>query len=419
MTSSLKRAFVIVIDAFGCGAMPDAEAFSDSLNVNTLGSIDREATSLSLPNLERLGLGHIIPLKQVKAVEHPIGSYGKMAERSIGKDTTTGHWEMAGIYLDKPFPTYPDGFPPEVVDAFLQATGCEKILGNIPASGTAIIESLGAEHLETGHPIVYTSADSVWQIAAHVDKIPLDTLYLWCEKAREVLRGEHEVSRVIARPFEGEPGAFKRIGGSRKDYAVLPPTQTALTQAKKLGAPVVAVGKIEDIFCADGVTHSIHTNSNAHGLSVTEELIQNTLDLNTLDLNQKTLDDYAHPDKQFIFINLVETDMNYGHRRDVEGYARALEAIDHPLGRFIDQLGEGDLLLITADHGCDPTAPGSDHTREYVPILLYNKTLGANNLGTRESFADVGKTVLNWLELPTDSLPGTNMVDELQQLTTV
>ncbi len=408
--SHLKRVFVIVIDAFGVGAMPDAENFSDSLSCSTLGNIDRHAEQLRLPTLEKLGLGHVIPLSQLKAVDSPLGSYGKMAERSIGKDTTTGHWEMSGIYLDIPFPTYPDGFPDELVNQFVSETGCGQILGNKPASGTAIIEELGEEHLKTGFPIVYTSADSVWQIAAHVDKVPLETLYLWCEKARSILCGEHEVSRVIARPFKGQPGSFKRIGASRKDYAVSPPGMTALARVKNEGGIVLGVGKIEDIFAQDGITHSIHTDSNAHGLAVLSELVTRNLPLDELDVAQRTLGQYAKADKQFVFANLVETDMNYGHRRDVEGYARALETIDESLKGLVENLGGDDLLMITADHGCDPTAPGSDHTREYVPILVYNKQLKPQNLGTRSSFADVGRTVLDWLELPSDGLPGEPLI---------
>ncbi len=405
-----KRVFVIVIDALGIGAMPDAEKFSDSLSCSTLGNIDKHASQLNLPTLEKLGLGHIVPLKQVKTVDSPLGSYGKMSERSIGKDTTTGHWEMAGIYLDIPFPTYPDGFPEGLVNQFIEETACGQILGNKPASGTAIINELGAQHLETGFPIVYTSADSVWQIAAHVDKVPLETLYLWCEKAREILCGEHEVSRVIARPFEGAVGAFKRIGASRKDYAISPPRTTALARVRTEGGVVLGVGKIEDIFAKDGITHSIHTDSNAHGLKVLSDLVNQKISLDSLDLSKKNLGTYSQGDKQFIFANLVETDMNYGHRRDVEGYAKALEAIDESLEAFVADLGDEDLLMITADHGCDPTAPGSDHTREYVPILLYNKKLKGQNLGTRKSFADVGQTVLNWLDIPAENIPGESML---------
>lgn len=409
-----RRVFVIVIDAFGVGGLPDAPEYGDSVAFNTLGGIDREATTLSLPNLEKLGLGNLFPLKQVKAVDEPLGSYGKMSEFSKGKDTTTGHWEMAGIYLTTPFPTYPGGFPPEIVDRFITETGVEGILGNIPASGTTIIEELGDKHLETGWPIVYTSADSVFQIAAHTgpeSKVTLQDLYFWCEKAREILDGEHKVSRVIARPFNGTVGSFKRVGGDRRDYAVLPFEKTTLTRVKDQGGVVVGIGKIEDIFCFDGITHTLHTGNNTDGLRATEQLIRGELSLDEISYEKKPLSDYPNADKQFIFVNLVDTDSVYGHRRDVDGYARALMQIDENLGRMLNDLGQNDLLMITADHGCDPTAPGSDHTREYVPILLYNKRLPGRNLGIRESFADVGRTTLAWLNLEANGQRGNSLLE--------
>jgi phosphopentomutase len=412
---SAKRVFVIVIDAWGVGALPDAAEYGDSQSFNTMGNIDQHADRLQLPNLEKLGLGNILPLSRVKAQEKPLASYGKMSEFSRGKDTTTGHWEMAGIYLNVPFPTYPDGFPPDVLERFKQETGIQNILGNKPASGTEIIKELGMQHLETGDPIVYTSADSVFQIAAHIgpeSKVDLKTLYFWCEKAREILDGEHKVSRVIARPFEGQnPDNFKRIGKDRRDYAVLPPEATVLNRIRDMGGLVIGVGKIEDIFCFSGLTHSIHTGSNPEGITVTEALAAGTQDLDALSLEKKALCAYNQPDKQFIFVNLVETDSNYGHRRDVNGYARALEQFDAGLGRILEQLGKDDLLMISADHGCDPTAPGSDHTREYVPILLYNKAMPGRNLGIRESFADIGKTTLAWLGLEDPQQRGRNMLE--------
>jgi phosphopentomutase len=351
----------------------------------------------------------------VKAQDKPLGSYGKMAEYSRGKDTTTGHWEMAGIYLDIPFPTYPDGFPPEIVDRFKQETGVKNILGNKPASGTKILEELGMEHLETGDPIVYTSADSVFQIAAHIgpeSKIDLATLYQWCEKAREILDGPHKVSRVIARPFIGNsPDTFKRVGKDRRDYAVLPPEATVLNRIREAGALVVGIGKIEDIFCFSGLTHTIHTGSNPEGIEVLSKIVRNEQNLDALSLDKKVLSDYSKADKQFIFVNLVETDSNYGHRRDVNGYARSLEQFDAGLGEILNQLGEDDLLMISADHGCDPTAPGSDHTREYVPIMMYSPSLPARNLGIRESFADIGKTTLAWLGLEDPAQRGRNMLE--------
>jgi phosphopentomutase len=407
---NLKRVFVLVVDAWGVGALPDAPDYQDSLAFNTMGSIDKHAKSLSLPNFERLGLGNILPLNRVKPQENPLASFGKMSERSRGKDTTTGHWEMAGIYLDIPFPTYPNGFPKDLVDQFITESGCGNILANKPASGTAILDELGEEHLRTGYPIVYTSADSVFQIAAHIEKVPLATLYHWCEVARRLLDGEHRVSRVIARPFTGTPGKFSRVGGDRRDYAVPPPGITTLARLKEQGAVVVAIGKIEDIFCQVGVTHSLHTHGNTHGLSVVEDLIQGKVPLNQLSLEGKPLCDYLHADKQFIFVNLVDTDMNFGHRRDIDGYAQALEEVDAALGRYLEMLTEDDLLMISADHGCDPAAPGSDHTREYVPILMYQKGRPGVNLMIRESFADLGQTVLDFLKMPNDGLPGVSLL---------
>lgn len=393
-----KRVFVIVIDSLGVGALPDAGLYNDSPSVNTLGNIDARVERLSLPALESLGLGHILSMRHVEPVLDPAGFYGKMAERSPGKDTTTGHWEMMGICLDKPFPLYPEGFPTDLIQAFIEKTGCGGILGNTPASGTEIIALHGVEHLETGYPIVYTSADSVFQIAAHVKKVPLETLYHWCSVARELLRGEHEVSRVIARPFTGKPGAFERLGSDRRDYAISPPPGSCLERIQQRGGIVLGIGKIEDIFCSVGLTHSVHTKGNSHGLDVTGRMIRRELDLDSFSITNQPIRAY-NSEKQFIFTNLVDTDMKYGHRRDVLGYANALEEIDQALGDFIRWLEPGDLLMITGDHGCDPTAPGSDHTREYVPILMASSAFAAGgDLGVRESFADVGKTVLAWLQ---------------------
>ncbi|MBY0451304.1 MAG: phosphopentomutase [Cyanobacteria bacterium] len=413
MSLTERRVFVVVIDALGVGALPDAADYSDRPTDNTMANIDRVATSLKLPTLERLGLGNIIPLSKVEANPNAIGSWGKMAEHSQGKDTTTGHWEMAGIYLETPFPTYPKGFPPEIINAFIEKTGCQQILGNIPASGTEIIESLGPKQIETGYPIVYTSADSVFQIAAHVDVVSLETLYHWCEVAREILRGEHQVSRVIARPYQGRPGAFDRIGGDRRDYAVTPPLTNTLQRVTESGGLSIAVGKIEDIFCGVGVTHSIHTRGNTHGLAVTEALLTRKQDLDALSLMQSPPSGYQHSDRQFIFVNLVDTDMKFGHRRDVEGYARALEEVDESLSRFIANMTDADLLMITGDHGCDPTAPGSDHTREYVPIILYSPAYQGKNLEIRQSFADIGQTTLDWLGFSGDGMPGISMLKGL------
>ncbi|MEB3245954.1 MAG: phosphopentomutase [Vampirovibrionales bacterium] len=411
-----RRAFIIVIDALGVGAMPDAASYGDAPGANTLGSIDAHADRLHLPVMASLGLGHLFPMRHVPAVPAPTGAWGKMAERSKGKDTTTGHWEMMGMILDEPFPTYPEGFPPEVIEAFIAQTGCGGVLGNKPASGTQILDELGEQHLETGWPIVYTSADSVFQIACHVDKIPLETLYNWCHIARQILRGTHEVSRVIARPFTGaRAGQFKRLGDKRHDYAVLPPADNVLTRLQQAGVATIGVGKISDIFCAQGITHSLPTQSNAHGLAVTEQLITGPLgsNMSVRDEGALKLEALRHQ-PQLVFVNLVETDMNYGHRRDVDGYARALEAIDTALAHWLPLMQPDDLLMISADHGCDPTAPGSDHTREYVPLLCAGGNLSGQDLGTRATFADIGQTALKWLvpQLPElgKGLPGVAII---------
>jgi phosphopentomutase len=413
---SAKRVFIVVVDGWGVGALPDADRYGDLSTANTMGNIDQTVSGLTLPTFQKMGLGNLLPLQHVPAVKKPMASYGKMAERSDGKDTTTGHWEMAGIYLKTPFPTYPQGFPEDVLDAFKQATGVTEILGNCPASGTTIIEELGLQHLETGHPIIYTSADSVFQIAAHIgpeSRVTLAILYDWCEKARALLTGKHQVSRVIARPFEGTaPDNFTRVSKSRRDYAILPPAPTTLNHVEKAGGVVVGVGKIEDIFCFSGLTHSVHTGSNAEGIVAMNQLACGTLDLETLRLDDKPPGSFSAPDRQLVFVNLVETDSHYGHRRDVDGYARALEQVDAGLGTLISHLGADDLLLVSADHGCDPTARGSDHTREYVPVFLYNPQLLAQDLGIRESFADIGKTVLKWLDMDTPDQPGNSLLPD-------
>jgi phosphopentomutase len=398
MNTSPRRAFIMVIDALGVGAMPDAPDYNDSLECNTLGHIDKHCPQLNLPTLERLGLGHIIPLRHVSASAPPLAKVGKLAEHSIGKDTTTGHWEMAGIVLEKPFPTYPNGFPPDVVEAFLSQTGCTAILGNKPASGTRILDELGETHLKTGHPIVYTSADSVWQIAAHVDVIPLPELYRLCEVARELLRGEHEVSRVIARPFEGtKAGEFKRIGHARHDYAVEPPHQgNYLLAVQAAGVETIGIGKIKDIFCGVGIGYSLKSMDNSHGQALMQQLLEGSVPSDVWEEGAA-----PHPEKpQLIFNNLVETDMNFGHRRDVLGYGKALEAIDERLVDFINAMQPTDLLVITGDHGCDPTAPGSDHTREYTPYIAYSPGVEGGHVGTLQGFKHVGKACLEWLSVP-------------------
>jgi phosphopentomutase len=367
-----NRITLIVLDGAGIGAMPDAPEWGDA-GSDTFGHIC-ESRQLQLPNLRSLGLGNIRPLSGVPKIERPRGSYGKCALKSNGKDTTTGHWEMAGIILERAFPTYPNGFPQSVIDEFIAKTGVPGILGNIPASGTEIIKELGAEHVKTKKPIVYTSADSVFQIAAHEEVIPLARLYEICEIARDILRGEHEVGRVIARPFLGQPGSFYRTE-NRHDYAVPPPRENLLPLLSDNGLDVVSIGKIASIYDSEGVTQDLTAKNN-------EQSIDQTI---------KALQDET---RGLIFSNLVDFDMLYGHRRDTEGYARALEHFDSRWPEIEDAMREGDLLMITADHGNDPTYPGTDHTREYAPLLVYGKKAQAGvNLGTRSSLADIGRTI--------------------------
>ena len=372
MEPSFNRITLVVLDGAGIGAMPDAPAWGDA-GSDTLGHIC-ESRILNLPNLQGLGLGNIRPLAGVPAIASPRGGYGKCALKSNGKDTTTGHWEMAGIILERAFPTYPKGFPQALIDEFIARTHVPGILGNLPASGTEIIKDLGAEHVQTGKPIVYTSADSVFQIAAHEDVIHLDRLYEICEIARGMLRGEHEVGRVIARPFLGQPGSFYRTE-NRHDYAVPPPRENLLPLLSENGLDVVSIGKIASIYDSTGVTQDLTAKNN-------EQSIDQTIKA----LNDKT--------RGLIFSNLVDFDMLYGHRRDTEGYARALEHFDARWPEIENAMNEGDLLMITSDHGNDPTYPGTDHTREYAPLIVYGKKARrAVDLGTRESLSDIGRTI--------------------------
>lgn len=373
-----ERAILIVLDSVGAGALPDAARYGDE-GADTLGNLARWVGGLKLPNLARLGLGNIREISGVPAVAEPFGAYGRMAERSAGKDTTTGHWELAGVVLDQAFPVYPQGFPPEVIQAFEQATG-RRVLGNKAASGTAIIAELGEEHVRTGRPIVYTSADSVFQVAAHEEVIPVEELYRMCEAARRILVGPHGVGRVIARPFVGEPGRFERTE-RRRDFSLPPPEPTLLDRLTGAGIPVTGVGKIEDIFAGRGLTEAVHTRDNAEGLEITRRWLEKGEGL--------------------IFTNLVDFDMVYGHRNDVQGYAEALSRFDAFLPRLLEELREGDLLVITGDHGCDPTTKGTDHTREYVPVLAVGpRVKGGVDLGIRSTFADAGATVAEWLKGP-------------------
>ena len=367
-----NRVLLIVLDGAGIGAMPDAPEWGDA-GADTFGHI-LESRPVRLPNLQRYGLGNIRPLQSVPPLDGPVGSYGRCALRSNGKDTTTGHWEMAGIVLDRAFPTYPNGFPVPVIDRFIRETDVPGILGNIPASGTEIIKVLGEEHVKTHKPIVYTSADSVFQIAAHEEVIPLDRLYEICQIARRILDGEHKVGRVIARPFLGQPGAFYRTE-NRHDYAVPPPRENLLPALADEDLDVVCIGKIASIYDSLGVTQDLTAKNN-------EQSIDQTI---------KALNDST---RGLIFSNLVDFDMLYGHRRDTEGYAKALEHFDSRLPEIESAMRDNDVMMITADHGNDPTFRGSDHTREYAPLLVYGKnSLPGINLGTRSSLADIGQTI--------------------------
>jgi len=384
-----KRVIWIVLDSVGIGAMPDAAEFGDE-GSDTLGNIAKRK-KLRLPNLCGLGLANIKRLSGLQPAKNPEGAYGRCALASPGKDTTTGHWEMAGILLERPFPLYPHGFPPEVIEVFEAKIG-RKALGNKPASGTEIIEELGREHLRSGSPIVYTSADSVFQIAAHERVIPLDELYRICEITREILRGPHEVGRVIARPFEGEPGHFTRTP-NRKDFAVPPPPGMLLDKLSEQRVPVYSVGKIADIFLGRGIRESAKSKNNDDGM-------------------QKTMAAMAKQPNGLIFVNLVDFDQLFGHRNDVDGYAGALESFDRWLPSL--KLEQGDLLVLAADHGCDPTTPSTDHSREYTPLLVCGSRARTGvNLGTRATLADIGQTVAEIFG--TKIQAGTSFIEEIQK----
>ena len=383
-----KRAFLIVLDSVGIGAMPDAGDWGDE-GSHTLNSI-RNHPAFNCPNLEKFGLFNIDGLGEKNDSSRTC--YARMTESSKGKDTTIGHWEIAGIYSPKPLPTYPKGFPKELLDEFEKVTG-RGVLCNRPYSGTEVIKDFGEEHLKTGKLIVYTSADSVFQIAAHEDLVPVQTLYKYCEQARALLKGEHGVGRVIARPFTGAY-PFARTP-RRHDYSLTPPSDTMADILKEKGFDVISVGKIFDIFAGRGFTESYPTSNNEDGMD-------KTLDIAKRDFNG------------LCFINLVDFDMVYGHRNDVEGYARAMTAFDKRLGELLPLLKEDDLLIITADHGCDPATPSTDHSREYTPMLAYGEKIKKNvNLGTRDSFADIGSTVLEWFGLSSDGIYGQSFLKEI------
>ncbi len=392
MTPAVRRVFILVLDSLGVGELPDAVRFGDQ-GAHTLDHLVEAARGLDVPRLRALGLGNVPGVTALQPVAEPEAAYGRLAERSPGKDTSTGHWEMMGAVLEREFPTFPAGFPPAIIDPFLERTGLAGVLWNRPASGTEIIERFGPEHVASGEPIVYTSADSVFQVAAHEEHFGLERLYEVCRVAREIL-DPWGVGRVIARPFVGEPGSYQRTY-NRRDFSLLPPADTVLTRLVAAGVPVVGVGKIEDIFAGQGVTESVHTEGNADGMRATTRLAREL-------------------EHGLCFVNLVDFDMLFGHRRDAVGYRRALEEFDRDLVVFERALQDGDLVLITADHGNDPThVRNTDHTREYVPLLAWGPgfTRGVA-LGTRESFADVGATVAEALDVAWDGA-GRSFLGEL------
>ena len=386
----MKRIFLIVLDSFGIGAMPDSESFGD-VGVNTLAAC---ATSdkLHIPNMIAAGLGNIDGVSCLPKAEVPTGAYARLTEASMGKDTTIGHWEIAGVVSPNPLPTYPEGFPEEILKPFCEATG-RGYLANAPWSGTAVIDAYGDEHVKTGDLIVYTSADSVFQIAAHEEVVPPEELYKYCRIARDLLKGKHGVGRVIARPFVGTSGAYKRTA-NRHDFSLEPPAQTLPEAIKAAGKASIGVGKIHDIFAGRGLTEYVYNKSNADGMNHAAH--------------------YAAQDFEGLcFVNLVDFDMLFGHRRDIDGYAAALTEFDAWLGEFLPTLGADDLVMITADHGCDPAYTATtDHTREYVPLLILGKQVKPVNLGTRKSFADIAATVAQMLDISLDT-PGKSFAEEI------
>lgn len=389
--NDMKRIFLIVLDSFGIGALPDSERFGD-VGVNTLRACATSA-KLNIPNMIAAGLGNIDGVDCLPKTDAPTGACARLTEASMGKDTTIGHWEISGIISPNPLPTYPEGFPQEVLDAFEAATG-RGVLCNLPYSGTDVIRDYGNEHMETGKWIVYTSADSVFQVAAHEEVVPLPELYEACRKARQILRGKHGVGRVIARPFVGNPEEGFRRTSNRHDFSLEPPAQTMLDAVKGAGLDCLAVGKIHDIFAGHGDTEYVFNKSNADGMAHTDDFA-------------------ARRFNGLCFVNLVDFDMAFGHRRDIDGYASALSEFDAWLGSFLPKLGEEDILMITADHGCDPSYTATtDHTREYVPLLVLGKGVKPVNLGTRATFADIAATVTELLGVQY-STPGRSFAGEI------
>jgi phosphopentomutase len=374
-----KRAIVIIIDGVGVGELPDAEKYGDT-GSDTLGNLSRETGGLELPNLETLGLGCIHSINGVECIKDILASYGKLAELSPGKDSTTGHWEIGGLVLDKPFPTYPNGFPEEIINAFTKLTGLQ-VLGNYAASGTEIMKELGEEHLKSGKPIIYTSADSVFQIAAHDDVIPLKKLYELCQISRDLLQGKHAVARVIARPFIGKNREDFSRTKYRRDFSLKPIGKTLLNNLYNKQIPTIAIGKINDLYAYDGISVSIPTKTNAEGMKALSE----------------SLDNYS---SGYIMANLVDFDMLWGHRNDTSGFKKGLEHFDHWLGHFLIKLDKDDILIITSDHGNDPTTPSTDHSREYVPVLVYGEKIKKGvNIGIRKSFADCQATLAEYFSI--------------------
>lgn len=388
--TGIRCVTIIVLDSLGVGELPDADKYGD-IGSNTLANMARIVNGLKLPNMQKLGLGNILDVNGVPPVDTPLAAFGKAAEASAGKDTTTGHWEMSGVILDKPFPVFPHGFPPEIITSFEEKIG-RKTLANEVASGTEIMARLGEEHMKTGYPIVYTSADSVFQIAAHEDIISVEELYKMCRIAREMLAGPYAVGRVIARPFVGRPGEFKRTS-HRHDFSLPPIKPTLLDILKDNGMSVLAVGKINDIFAGKGITDMVHTENNMDGVDKTLEFIQR---------NERGL----------VFANLVDFDSAYGHRNDAQGYADALAEFDSRLPEIMSLISNDKLLVITGDHGCDPTTTSTDHSREYVPLLVYGpKVRQGVKLGTRKSFADLAATIADIFDVKIDS--GTSFLKDI------
>ncbi len=387
----MGNCYVIVVDGLGVGAQEDAADYGDE-NENTLAHLCEE-TNVKLPNLKRMGIGNIIPLTSVPVEPDPICAYGKMREKSAGKDSTTGHWEIAGIQLNRPFPTYPEGFPQKVIDQFCEGIGVDKALVNKPYSGTEVIADYGEEHIETGYPIVYTSADSVFQVAAHVDVAPVDTLYEWCQFAREeVLQNGHGVGRVIARPFTGEPGDFERISDQRHDYSLAPPEHNVINRLQENGIKTYSIGKIIDLFAGQGFTQFRRTKNNAEGISQLLSLMSAAKD-------------------SFVFVNLIDTDQKYGHRLDPEGFAESLQEFDRAIPAIVSKMDNDDILMICGDHGNDPTSQSNDHSREFTPILLCPSDKSRQiNLGTRDTFSDIASTVADFFGI-NETFPGTSMLN--------